>query len=263
MDLNPNAMHETRINQKSHHYYAIWKLLYRTFWADFSGPFFIFIFPLIYLFLLVVINDPNGYGGVIALPGITGMIVMAITVNSFPVRVVEFKKTGLIRRIALTPLSKTDFLIALVLWYCFLTIFSTIWTCAIDYLSHIAEFNNFPTQLYWGAFITGFIYFMIYGVTLGLFISVVAKTQSIAGLLAFVLFIIPAFFAGILIPISVIEKNQVLNIISLILPVRHIMTITSAFSLGWATISWYSWLIPPVFSAAVFGISAWAFRWDA
>lgn len=107
---------------------AIQKLLFKT-WLRSPGPFFSFIFPLVLLLILgIVFPSPVN----VLLPGIIASGATALGASSMAISVVSFRNSVILKRIAITPLRKSDFIIGVVIFYVMVAI------CMVFFITGVA-----------------------------------------------------------------------------------------------------------------------------
>lgn len=229
--------------------FALIKLIAREFSKSFFGPFFIFVFPLL---LLLIIGSINKAPINIMLPGLIASGFVSITANGMAITMVEYKNSVIIKRIAITPVKKSDFILALILFYTVVLFISAGWLLLwafivfgkgggvspekaqqlmTDYYKSFSDPNSkfdmntihffFYRCVDWSAFFIALIVDVLFAITLGtIIVALSGKSVNRANLFATIL--IPlSFLTGGFMPLNLIDKNQVLFIISHCLPMRY------------------------------------------
>lgn len=85
---------------------ALFYLINTTYWNGIFGPFFSFVFPIIFI---TILGNMLGYdqilGGSLIVPS------MSVAMCSMPQAIFEFKKSSLLKRIGVTPIKTISFFI--------------------------------------------------------------------------------------------------------------------------------------------------------
>lgn len=101
---------------------ALLALTNDSFWRGIFGPFFAFIFPLIFIGIL---GSMLGYDAILG--GALGISTMSISLTSMPQAIFEFKRSSLLKRIGATPVKPYMFLLVTGAFYFVIMFASVIW----------------------------------------------------------------------------------------------------------------------------------------
>lgn len=227
-------------------FYAIFKLINSNFWKTPLGPFFAFVFPIIFSAILgTMLGFDQLLGGIIAIPSMT------IGLTILPTSLFEFKNSSLLKRIGVTPIKPWMFLFVFGLFYISIMFIATFFTIGISILIFMGNLNkgrlidNFRApvigenniygnlDLYsqtlkqmlsyvnWGGLIWGLIMNILVASSIGLFISSIAKsTLAIQGVGVPIL-IISQFLSAQVLQIGMIKSVDALWYLSFISPFKY------------------------------------------
>lgn len=202
---------------------AILKIINLHFWKSFFGPFFAFVFPLIFVALLgTMLGYDQLFGGALAIAS------MSIGLTAMPQAIFEFKRSALLKRIGVTPIKPWMFLLAAALFYFVVMIIASLWTLAIGtgifskYMNEGYELvkasgsnppvisqslKNMLDNVNWGGFIWGLMMNIIVAISLGfLLVSTSKSTLAIQGL-GIPILIISQFLAAQVLPLPMVSGN--------------------------------------------------------
>jgi len=266
-------------------YKSIIRLFAAHFIRSFWGPFFVFFFPLILLAVLGGLNSgsiplPNGkHMGMINIvfPGILATSISSISINSLPITLVDYKSSTIIKRIATTPLKKSDFLICILIWHLSVVILCILWLCfLVGFMFHSPTHGFSWSVVSIGKLILGLLIYMLMAITIGIAVATFSKNVRVANVIAFFFYFFPSFLSGQFIPLNVIDGNKILHIISMIFPFRYatdilynactayVPSISSPahnISLPWPS-HWYDYFVPLITSFVVMIICIFRFKWE-
>lgn len=217
---------------------AILKIINLHFWKSFFGPFFAFVFPLIFVALLgTLLGYDQLFGGSMAIAS------MSIALTAMPQAIFEFKRSALLKRIGVTPIKPWMFLAVSAAFYFVVMIVSSFWTLAIGIgifasnmhegkeLMELAPGNGLPflsaslgltlENVNWGGFLWGLIMNILVGVSLGfVLVSTSKSTLAIQGL-GIPILIISQFLSAQVLPLPMIIDVGFMKGISYLTPFRY------------------------------------------
>lgn len=195
------------------------------FWKSLTGPFFAFVFPLMFITLLGYLLSYNiVLGGCLSIGGIV------ISVYCLPNSIFDFKKSSLLKRIGVTPINPTNFILTVCGYYCLMMIISLFWCILISLLLfagywtkgpwvHLInnsdiELTNMPSLLTvlanveWGGFIFSQLLVIMTGTSLGMLIVAISKTVLTIQAMSVTLLIIAMILGGQLVPVSIVRSVE-------------------------------------------------------
>ncbi|MGL5308442.1 MAG: hypothetical protein ACRC9F_00115, partial [Metamycoplasmataceae bacterium] len=207
------------------------------FWKSFFGPFFSFVFPLIFVALLgTLLGFDQLLGGAMAIAS------MSIALTAMPQAIFEFKRSALLKRIGVTPIKPWMFLVVAGIFYFIIMIIATFWTMAIgiaifsSLMDKGREIAQIPgTEYYllsatlgatlenvnWIGFFWGVIMNIIVGISLGfVLVSTSRSTLAIQGL-GIPILIISQFLSAQVLPLPMIIDASFMKYISYLSPFRY------------------------------------------
>ena len=227
---------------------SLTKLLLRTYFVSFQNYFFSFVFPILILVIAGEITrvssiSSSGVTNYVAwgtellryIPGIMGLGIVSFCIISSTVRIVSLKESVFIKRIAITPIKRKDFIIINMVIIFVLSFISAMWVWGWaelfyhralgDALNHLkAKSNGITQQTYYG-----FLYFFL-GIFLiifacsgiGLLVSSQARNVQAAFGIVSLIFFPNMFFSGIIVPPNLInDTSDALRWVSYFMPVKY------------------------------------------
>ena len=204
------------------------------FWKSITGPFFAFAFPVIFIAILAtLLGYDQLLGSIVAIPATT------IGLTVLPTALFEFKNSSLLKRIGVTPIKPSMFILTISAYYILIMIVSTITTIGIAILILIKYLNNgrvisdSPVKIIapsmidmlkyvnWGGVVWGTLMNIIVSTSMGIFVSSISKsTLSIQGI-GIPILIISEFLAAQVLPVSMVKAVDGLYYISYITPFKY------------------------------------------
>ncbi|MGL6125086.1 MAG: hypothetical protein ACRC1F_01180 [Metamycoplasmataceae bacterium] len=224
---------------------SIIKIINLYFWKSFFGPFFSFVFPLIFVALLgTLLGYDQLFGGSMAIAS------MSIALTAMPQAIFEFKRSALLKRIGVTPIKPWMFLVVAGVFYFIVMIISSLWTLGVG----IAIFSGFMdagreiqsigvsvsemgevTQLHlysatlkntlenvdWAGFLWGLIMNVLVGISLGfMLVSTSKSTLAIQGL-GIPILILSQFLSAQVLPLPMVTHFEFMKGVSYLSPFRY------------------------------------------
>lgn len=225
---------------------AILKIINLHFWKSFFGPFFAFVFPLIFVALLgSLLGYDQLFGGSMAIAS------MSIALTAMPQAIFEFKRSALLKRIGVTPIKPWMFLAVSAVFYFVVMIVSSFWTLVIGIAIFAGNMNigreiqqipgaiagvlteakvpylfsaslgNTLANVNWAGFLWGLIMNIAVGISLGfVLVSTSKSTLAIQGL-GIPILIISQFLAAQVLPLPMISKVPAMQAISYLSPFKY------------------------------------------
>lgn len=199
--------------------------------------------------------NPDLRGLVGFFPGIAAM-VLSLPGVALTLAIVRERELGTLENLVATPVSKLGLLLGKVTPY---LIFGT-----LDALLMVAVGKvmfNIPFQGNLLAYVFVSFLFMISNMGLGLFISVLVRSQQVAMIVALLVFFIPGFFmSGVFFPVWAMPLIVRLDLLAL--PVTHYVAISQGMYLQGASLGdlWLNTLALAVLSVGLLALSMGVFR---
>ena len=219
---------------------AMFKLIFNSYRNRFQGPYFNFIQPLIivviYGFLIAHnVNSPNPYVQHQARAQLVGLIpglmctgAFGIGVSSLSFNLLLYKESVIIKRIAITPITKNQFIFSALLFFLIVALISGLWVWGWIFIFFYKELNSLInlSSLAWFLFFLGWIITIIVCIMTGLFLTAISSsTQQSLGL-SQLFFFFQSFFAGSTLSPVLLKNSAPLRWISFFCPWRYPIQIT-------------------------------------
>ncbi|MGL4343444.1 MAG: hypothetical protein ACRCRZ_02685 [Metamycoplasmataceae bacterium] len=218
---------------------AMLTLINSYFWKSFFGPFFAFIFPLIFVAILGTMLGYNElFGGTLAISS------MSVALTSMPQTIFEFKRSSLLKRIGVTPIKPWMFLLIISGFYFLVMIISTFWVVGISSLIFIGNWDvgrvisdklvgtetinilapslsNIFANVNWGGFIFSIITNIIVGISVGFVLVSFAKTSIFIQAIGIPILIISQFLSAQVLPIDMVKSSEFMWYLSYLSPFKY------------------------------------------
>lgn len=197
---------------------ALIKMINLHFWKSIFGPFFAFVFPIIFVGIL---GSLLGYYAMFG-----GMLLIAstaVSLTAMPQAVFEFKKSTLLKRIGVTPIKPWMFILMTGLFYVVVMILGTIFTLIMGiaiFSGNLYEgkeiskgvvsytLSDMLAHVQWGGLIYGLLLNILVGTSIGLLIvSLTKSTLAIQGI-GIPILILSQFLAGQVLPLNMIHGSS-------------------------------------------------------
>lgn len=223
------------------------------FWKSWTGPFFAFGFPMIFVGLL---GGLLGYDQVLS--GCFLIPITAIALTVMPASIFEFKKSTLLKRIGVTPIKPWMFLATLFVFYVLVMLFAVVWTLVFSLLifgikywdqgreivpAFISEnilisrpailapsFKEILMTVNWGGFLYGILNAIIVSCAIGLLLVSISKSTNAITTFGTIILITSQFLAAQVLPLSMVYGNSIFRYITYLTPFK--------FSTGVVLESW-------------------------
>lgn len=207
-----------------------WKPLFglinESFWRGVFGPFFAFIFPIIFI---AILGSVLGYSQLLG--GALAIAPMSITTTSMPTLMFEFKKSSLLKRIGSTPIKASSFLWVAILYYLMIIFASVVWCIVFSMLmfgiSHwtsgevISEgiagvksalismnFRDTLENVNWFGFIWGQLMLTMVGLVFGMMLVAILKSTPAIQAIGTTVLITSQFLTAMVLPIGTVREIE-------------------------------------------------------
>ncbi|EGZ30888.1 Uncharacterised protein [Malacoplasma iowae] len=203
---------------------ALFYLINTTYWNGIFGPFFSFVFPIIFI---TILGNMLGYdqilGGSLIVPS------MSVAMCSMPQAIFEFKKSSLLKRIGVTPIKPSLFLFISSLYY-FVAMFISIFWCilfsmlifGINYWGsgkeifsiasstkiYAMNFKDTLNNVNWFGFIWGQTFSIIIGISIGIFLVSIGRSTISIQTTGISILITSMFLAVTVIPLGLVREEE-------------------------------------------------------
>lgn len=230
---------------------AMFKLIFNSYRNRFQGPYFNFIQPLIivviYGFLIAHnVNSSNPHLKLQSQAQLLGLIpglmctgAFGIGVSSLSFNLLLYKESVIIKRIAITPITKNQFIFSALLFFLMIALISGLWVWGWLFIFFHNELSGLInlTSLTWFLFILGWFITIIVCIMTGLFLTAISSsTQQSLGY-SQLFFFFQSFFAGSTLSPVLLKNSPALRWISFFCPWRYPIQITRE---GFFNQNWFS-----------------------
>ncbi|AXK50818.1 ABC transporter ATP-binding protein/permease [Spiroplasma alleghenense] len=213
------------------------KLILKYYYKGMAVPFFLLAFPIILMFLegfafKEIYADANSFAAANIIKQLTTSVatvcIIIVGISVLPQTLIEFKNSGLMKRIGATNTRVFNFMLSTISICVIFMILTFFWTMLWSGLMFGWEFGwgeILEPKDWWSSF--GYLVIIILSsTTLGIMIASLFKSSSPTSYITIsnIIFIPIAFLSGSFIPISLIEKSDILNPISYINPFKYSIT---------------------------------------
>lgn len=188
-------------------------------------------------------------------PGIAAM-VLSLPGIGLTLAITRERELGTLENLVATPIGKFALLSGKITPYLIFGVLDALLIVAVGYFVFDMPFRG---NLFAFTFVSFF--FMVSNMGLGLLISVMVKSQQLAMVVAFLIFLIPGFFlSGIFFPMWAMPAEVQLDLMAL--PVTHYVAISQGMYLQGATLAdlWVNTLALIVLSITMLTLSMMVFR---
>jgi len=146
-------------------------------------------------------------------PGIIGLVLQLVTVTLTSVTIVRERESGSFSQLALTPLRFSDIVLGKVLPYFFLSLLLTL------EVGLTAQWEFHLVYRHWDWLFVNACLFILFSLSLGLFISAIARTQTQAMQLSMFLLLPILILSGAFAPLS--QLPPAVQVLSSVFPLTH------------------------------------------
>ena len=223
---------------------AIIKIINLHFWKSIFGPFFAFVFPIIFIAILgTMLGYDQVFAGSLAIPA------MAVGLTAMPQAIFEFKKSVLLKRIGVTKIKPWMFLTAIGSFYVLIMFVATFFCVAVGigifagymnsgreiadnlvmnvndsqimYTLYAPTLKTVLDNVNWGGFVWGTIMNIITSVSIELLLVSVVKTSLGIQALGIPILIISQFLSAQVLPIGMVRSVDAMWGLSYITPFKY------------------------------------------
>ncbi len=257
-------------------YKQLYSLFAKNYFKSFGGPFFTFGLPLFFLILFYFTVGPltkQAYNTDVKGHDIVGGYILLSSLtcgfNFLANRITEWKKSIFLKRLDTTPLTKWEFLFAIISFYFFICILGTIWMLLWAIIINPNQIHNWGLYTNFSYVVLGLFLNIIIAISFALLIGGISKSSSMTEGIVTLIYFPSIFLTGFVLPISLLstspDSQTVINAIGYFIPFKYSVTL---FMHGW----WYYHdpsMFKPIISGMpvnlkvdinTYGFSAW---WQA
>ncbi|WP_381415141.1 ATP-binding cassette domain-containing protein [Spiroplasma endosymbiont of Anurida maritima] len=244
-------------------------LMMKYYYKGVAVPFFMFVFPIIILFLQGFAFESQGAVGVHTIIGSIAMVqAMSVGIFVIPQTIVEFKTSVLMKRIGATNIKPITFVISVMLVGLLFIIIAFLWTMLWGGIM-------FGTQFGWSnvalpknilASIPFILIVFASSIAIGMAIASVCKSMTSLIAISNIIYMPIAFLSGAFLPVELINNSDVLKYITYINPFKYALEPFLHAWKGGFTMKMEYYIYIPVsiaFLGAYVGLASWKMRWQS
>ncbi|QJG66853.1 hypothetical protein [Mycoplasma phocoenae] len=240
-------------NNNSSPFFGVLQIINKHFWKAFVGPFFAFLYPIVFV---IVLGTIFSYEMILA--GSISIGPLAIACVALPTAIFEFKKSTLLKRIGTTNIKPLSFLAYTATYYFIIMILSGLWTAIVSLIVFGSRYwetgrelyninqtlgsekllvtvaiNSLKTifeRIHWLSYIYSFIVLTLVSVAVGLFLVSISKSILMIQAIGSSLLIFTMFLTGQVLPLAQIANVESMWWLSYLTPFKSpIVQNTMAF----------------------------------
>ncbi|MGL4950520.1 MAG: ABC transporter permease [Mycoplasma sp.] len=213
------SMDKLKIND-SHK--AVFELIYKFFIKTKMGPISFTLFPLAFMLMYFFVGNSQGVSFFISgLPSYLSLGILPITLVVLPQMLVEIKSSIILRKIAVSNLTKMNYIINVFLSYFVILILETIYVILLFFIFVNKDASTALKGIQWGGLIYGLFTLFISSIAFGILLGVIFNTSLAVQLCGFGIFFVTLLFSGQFVPIQVIGSVTAIKYISLASPLSY------------------------------------------
>ena len=192
--------------------------------------FFVFIFPVFFLFLMMEVFIPGDAPREIVInyvtPSLMVLVIAGTAINSVPQTIVHYRKIKFLKRLKGSPVMPVTILGSLALADFIVTVLGIVLLTVVAVLVYDASLAGSLIS-----FLAGFALAFVSLAAIFLFIPAVARSPRSAGAIGMFIYFPVMFFSGVLIPLDMLP-DWIARYISPYLPVTHAVELMQGLWLG-------------------------------
>ncbi|QSF13495.1 hypothetical protein [Mycoplasma sp. Mirounga ES2805-ORL] len=213
---------------------GIVQLINKHFWKAFVGPFFAFLYPIVFVAVLGTIFNYE-----MVLAGSISIGPLAVACVALPTAIFEFKKSTLLKRIGTTSIKPMTFLSYTASFYFLIMIASGLWTTIFSMMIFgkywntgrimysvgnvdikINSLKEIFAKIEWAGYIYSFIVLTLVSTAVGLFLVSISKSILMIQAFGSSLLIFTMFLTGQVLPLAQIANVQSMWYLSYLTPFK-------------------------------------------
>ncbi|MGL5357973.1 MAG: ABC transporter permease [Metamycoplasmataceae bacterium] len=203
-------------------YSAIYFFINKFFWKTKIGPLAFFLFPLGFMlvyFFVAMSRDISVFAS--GLPSYLSLGLLPIGLVVLPQMLVEIKSSILLRKIAVSNVSKLWYILIVFIAYFIILLFEAIYVLIVYFIFLNKDSFEQTKDLNWGNLIFSLISLFLVVITFGILIGVLLNNSLAVQLTGFAILFASLLFSGQFIPIQVIGSVSALRFVSLFSPLSY------------------------------------------
>ena len=257
----------TKTNMTKHT--SLLELIGKYFLRGFFVPFYIFIYPILTLFLQGFAFETQGLALLQQLVvGISVMQIISIGIFFVPQTIIEFKSSVLMKRIGATSIKPRLFVGVIIIMGVIFSVFAFLWTLVWAGIFFGGKygwaFTSSPHQLL--ASLPWIILIFISAIGMGIMMASLLKTQAAYISIANIIYFPIAFLSGGIVSMGFIQNSEILKYVVYINPFYYCVNPFMAAWIGNFKFTWQIGLDLGVSVALIMtymSIAAWKLKWQA
>jgi ABC-2 type transport system permease protein len=209
------------LKASSDNFVGLFKLIGKAFYSDPRGPIFLYLVPILFMVLFYfVIGGTNPEAKVSLL--FSYMLLPAMTIlTALAPMLVEWKTSIFLRRIEMTGVKKSMFLLALWIFY----FFAGLSGIALQFLVALSlgkkMLINYLPHVQWGYFFSGVFLTIILMIAIATFLGGLFSNEGALYGITMMIYFISIFLSGIMLYPKLYETNEVVRIFTYFIPQKY------------------------------------------
>ncbi|MGL4343502.1 MAG: ABC transporter permease [Metamycoplasmataceae bacterium] len=202
---------------------AVFQLVNKFFWKTKIGSLSFFVFPLSFMLIYFFIGMDSTSSNIFSsgLPAFFSFGILPITLVVLPQMLVEIKSSILLRKIAVSNLSKTWYILIVLSTYFLIVILEALYVLIMYFIFLNNDLPKAIENVNWGYLVFGLLSLFMVAVTFGVMLGVIFNTSMSVQLVGFAIVMATLLFSGQFIPIQVIGDVAAIKYIALFSPLSY------------------------------------------
>ncbi|ATZ18478.1 ABC transporter ATP-binding protein [Williamsoniiplasma somnilux] len=259
-----------KLKQNTRAFNNVFLLVFKSFVRNPRGPLFMYVVPTFFMILFYFVLDfaPDSSGINQAKILLPYSVLPALTIlTSLTPAIIEWKNSVLLKRVEITGISKSLFLLALWFVYFIIGLSGVIVEMLVALIIGQKDFLDVLSSLDWGLFIVGIVLTIFTSIAISSFIGGIMSSDGAAQGVIMMLYFFSIFMSGIMLPPAIIEGQVVTRIISFILPHKYAVypLLYAQNSVGLQSFHevWVPILISIGIIISFFVVTSFTFKWSS
>ncbi|MGL4948599.1 MAG: ABC transporter permease [Mycoplasma sp.] len=201
---------------------AIFELVYKFFVKSKIGIISFFAFPLLFMLMYFFIGNEKGASFFSSgLPSFLSLGILSISLVILPQMLVEIKSSILLRKIAVSNISKLRYIMLIFFGYIAILLLETLYVFILYFMFLNTNASESVKGIKWGGLFYGLITLFFSSIAFGVLLGVVFNNSLSVQICGFGIFFASLLFSGQFVPIQVIGSVAAVQYISLFSPLSY------------------------------------------
>ncbi len=205
---------------------VLYRLFFKNYFFTGQGPFFAFILPLfLEVIVYIVFRGAVASGhattgsqieGLILLPACTtGLISLSVCIG-------EWKNSILLKRISATPLTKAEFILALLGFFTIVALVGIVWAFFWAYIILLVDKkDSVMKNINYGWLILSAVLVSSLSISMGILVGGLCSNETTAEAVGLTIYFPLVFMGGIMLPLYLLDKSEGMRIFTYFIPFKY------------------------------------------